>query len=653
MSDTNHIASLLGLNVTGNTLGTGTLYPVEISILALPPNLRNLEAMQILEGKILEVKQDGQVMIGTEHGNITIRTDTPARLQNKQEIEIRIDAGNPPTKAALRPSARAPEKCGVEQAQRFDAKPVETDLTQNAREIKPEALNPQQLLSGLALKMASFSTEETIARPFMTLENVSLTPMPAETLVPVTGKTADTIKTEAIQKQIISEMSRALLVNTAQPLRDDKIYSPETASAQTRIDSITLDLQNSRNVAALHFRTVAARLIGTSDETRISYRQTMSNSQSDNTPAFHVEINVRNILPPQVEFPGNTPDGIYSAQNPHYSIVSDRSSGNNTLLSRTVLSSQIGLSNAVVEGFTQTRGFPVLRILTPEHMAGRLYAMDMPVQDLPMGSQLEINMKALADKQEDNGTISAVMATSVPMVNDPYMLMPGNWPIMEEVQQNLAQAGAQSAQAFGAMLPSASTPAQLGASVLFFIAAMRSGDIQSWLGEKVIDTLKRSGKTSLLGRLGQELSGLSQMNDERISGKWRGMSIPLIWQGEIHKLVIYTSHEKDAFDENDAGGKKGKTRFIVDLSFSNIGPVQLDGLFSGSSGDAPGETVGRLDLVLRTKQSFSQAVKQQMRLAYKSALDETRITGDISFQDHTLDWVHITPGETKEYSTNV
>ena len=635
MSDANYIASLLGLKVTGNTLGTGGLSLGEINILALPPDLHNLEAMKTLEGKILSVKQDGQVMISTEHGNITLLTDSPGRLQNKQDIEIRIDAGTPPTKAVLRPSPRAAEEHSTLDGQRFDAKTVETQLTQEAYALKAGTLDARQLLSGMALRMASFSAEETIARPFMKQQEAMLTSLSTQPLqVDQTGV--------VVTEGAISKSSPALLTNS-------KSGDTTSAEAQALADKTTLNAHN--NAMALPFRTIAARLIGTSDETRILYKPAssasgdMTTKSSDYSSARQAEINVHNISSPQVEFVGSTPakahNTVHGIHNPHYA--------HDHLLSGTTLSSQIGLAKGVVEGFTQTRGFPVLRMLTPETVSGRLYALDVAVQDLSMGSQLEISMKTLNGGKE-NSEVAASIASAI---HDPSLLMPGKWPVIEEVQQSLAQTGMQTAQAFNAALPSPSLPTQFGAGVLFFVAALRSGDVQSWLGEKAVDTLKRAGKTSLLGRLGRELSGLGQMNKEPVSGEWRALSIPLVWENNIQKVVIYTSHEDEAFDEDDARGKGGKTRFIVDLSLSNIGPVQLDGLFSGSHGEAPGKASGRLDLVLRTEQSFSQASKQQMRGAYKTALDDTQITGELSFQDHTLDWVRITPGEAREYSTNV
>jgi len=699
MSDTINIANLLNLNVSSSALGSGTSLLGEIGIISLPPDLLNLENTQILEGKILSVKKDGLVMISTEYGNVTINTDTPSRLQNKKEIELRIEAGNPPTKAILRPPPSEVKDKEADKAQRFDAKTFETTLTKDAQALNAALLDARLLLSGVPLQMTILGSGEPIAQPFMRQTSSSLTPLQTNTFNPLVTSTTleqsvETAKTptgaappkqtsEAGGKQIFyndklenntptHERSLYSLTNTEQPILNYGSSFQAEITPQTKAEAVALPLQNAQNSASLPFRSVAAQVIKTSSETRISYKivpneptavgqkNTQEAVSKESSPALeytianNAEIKVRTVSPPLVQFTNNgsteSQKTVHRAQNPHFTPIQAGRSNNSELLSSTLFSSQVGSANAVVEGFTQTRSFPVLRMLTPGSLSERLYALDVPVQSLPMGSQLEFEINLLHTNKRVSNTTAGVLDKSTTMMNAFQFLTPGNWPVMEEVQQSLIQVSPQSAQAFNAVLPSPNAPAQLGASVLFFVAALRSGDVQNWLGEKAVDNLKRSGKGSLLGRMNSEFLDLAKVGKERVSGEWRAISIPLAWQNEVDKLVIYTSNEDGDANEDEQQSKGSKTRFVVDISLSHIGPLQLDGLFSGSLGDASGETRGRLDLVLRTEQGFSKAMKQQMREAYKSALDETHITGELSFQDHTLDWVRITPSETAEYS---
>jgi hypothetical protein len=179
-------------------------------------------------------------------------------------------------------------------------------------------------------------------------------------------------------------------------------------------------------------------------------------------------------------------------------------------------------------------------------------------------------------------------------------------------------------------LPSPASPAQLGPAAIFFLAAIRSGDLGSWLGDKALDILKRDGKgTSVLSRLGGETSTLSKLQAEPVSQDWRGFTLPLSWQNEIHKAAFYyRKGEKEDSDDDDKGRP---TRFIFDLSLSRMGEVQIDGLLFGR----------RLDLAVRTLQRISPAMQQEMKKVYAGAMSETGYEGDIIFQDDPARWVKV------------
>lgn len=208
--------------------------------------------------------------------------------------------------------------------------------------------------------------------------------------------------------------------------------------------------------------------------------------------------------------------------------------------------------------------------------------------------------------------------------------VPDIWPLMEELQQSLARTAPQIAQATMAMTPSPANPAQFGAAALFFLAAVRGGDLSQWLGTKAHDILQRSAEgRSLLGRLGQEGGLISRL--EPAAADWRTTMLPLFWEGETHKAVLHYKHEeRDNTDDPDQKGRK-QTRFIFDISLSRLGPVQLDGLFRP----------GRLDLILRTQEPLSQAMMATMKRGYAGALVDTEITGELSFQNTPEQWVTV------------
>ena len=177
-----------------------------------------------------------------------------------------------------------------------------------------------------------------------------------------------------------------------------------------------------------------------------------------------------------------------------------------------------------------------------------------------------------------------------------------------------------------------SSPAQITAAAMFFISAVRGGDMSGWLGGKNVDILRTSGKTSLLQRLGQEAGLLSRMADAP-PGEWRSLSLPFFQQGDITKIVLSYRHDEDQESDDPTRGRA--TRFVFDLSLSAMGSLQLDGYLQGRM----------INLILRSEQAFSAPAQIAMRSAFVEALEPTEMIGDLAFSASPDGWVKIAARE--------
>lgn len=299
---------------------------------------------------------------------------------------------------------------------------------------------------------------------------------------------------------------------------------------------------------------------------------------------------------------------------------------------------QAGQVSGLVVGKTEYQ-LPVLVFFTPTaysafpagvipiYPSNEGFALTFPNESIPVGTQIQVTPHA--------PIISAV--TSLPLTGAPLsaFLMPQNWQVMEEIYQSLIQAAPPIAQGLSAHVPSPSVPAQFGAAVLFFVSAVRGGDLNSWLGDKAVEALRQGGKGGLLSRLGQEGALLSRVSSETAGQDWRAMSVPLFWDGEIHKIALHFRHEHGKDSDKGEKGPKG-TRFVFDLSLSAMGKVQIDGLFRPVSREGP-----RLDVILRTQEHFSGSMQAQMRRIYMDALKPSQVSGELSFQNAHTQWVTI------------
>ena len=306
----------------------------------------------------------------------------------------------------------------------------------------------------------------------------------------------------------------------------------------------------------------------------------------------------------------------------------------NTVLQQPVLPPITNAANAItipaqVAGFTP-RGLPLISIQLPGSATPQFFIGQIKGENLQLGSQLQILQR---------GSLPVAPAATQVIQTSP-LLRGFQWPALDELNLLLQQMNPQAAASLTRSLPSASNPTQLTAAAMSFIAAVKSGDLASLLGNQKIDLIRQAGRDNILNRL--TLGDGARAGAEPVaSGDWRAVPLPMFWEGEIHRITLYTRQE-NFNQENDPDENQGHTRFIFDLSLSNMGDVQLDGFLKDQ----------RLDLVLRTQQSFSEPMQQTMRQAYSGALEQTNLSGDLNFQGSLDNWVKVDE-EKASYTTQI
>lgn len=316
---------------------------------------------------------------------------------------------------------------------------------------------------------------------------------------------------------------------------------------------------------------------------------------------------------------------------------------------------QAGETRAVFSGLTADKlpvvSFPATGNFTATNLAEmQNFVLHFPLPgDIPIGAELSLQTQGAASSitQSTMTSPAQIITTNVHALSyglppiPAYFQSPESWPVMNDILQTLQAQSAQGAQAMSALTASPATaPSQIGPAALFFLAAVKGGDIQSWLGEKAIETLRKAGRGDILSRLGSESATLSRMSRDAPAGEWRAISLPFMAEQDIQKIAFYYKHDyPDDNGEDDQGEKR--TRFIFDISLSNMGMVQLDGMHKGQ----------KLDMVLRTQEPFSQAARAAMKQIYIQSLELTSLHGEISFHSRPEQWVKV-PLKTEGQSIN-
>lgn len=235
-------------------------------------------------------------------------------------------------------------------------------------------------------------------------------------------------------------------------------------------------------------------------------------------------------------------------------------------------------------------------------------------QGLPSGTAL-----ALA-------VLAPELAAPTPPAIDP--LHGRDWPALREAMAVLAATDPSLAKALAAaILPQPNK--RLAANIAFFLAALRGGEAADWLGSQGEGALSKAGRQDLLSRLSEDFRAIQARAQEPLPEGWRCYALPFEHQGQVTRLQLHVR----AAGEDEPGAEREKRgmakRFLLDLDFNRLGPMQLDGLVRP----------GQMDLVVRTRDLLPTGLTRELGGIYRASLDVAGYAGTLSFQTGAHRWV--------------
>jgi hypothetical protein len=168
----------------------------------------------------------------------------------------------------------------------------------------------------------------------------------------------------------------------------------------------------------------------------------------------------------------------------------------------------------------------------------------------------------------------------------------------------------------------------LAAGIILFLTALKAGNLAAWLGENTVRALAR-GRPDLLSRLNDDFRELARVADDPGSGDWRVAMVPVNAHASIDQLRFMTRREKG----DDADSPSPSTRFVVDVTLSRLGRVQIDGLVRSRD--------KRLDLVVRTAEPLLPEMREDIRRLFTAATQATGIAGLVAFDSRPDGFVEV------------
>ncbi|MBU2091862.1 MAG: hypothetical protein KKB63_14990, partial [Alphaproteobacteria bacterium] len=215
------------------------------------------------------------------------------------------------------------------------------------------------------------------------------------------------------------------------------------------------------------------------------------------------------------------------------------------------------------------------------------------------------------------------------------------WPALQEA---LAQLNPAMAQALvQSSIPKPGT--QMAGALLFFMAALRGGDLRGFLGEPAMRALGgRDGRAPLLGRLSEDMGRMTRTAPDSAGTEWRAFYIPVFDGQDLQQLRLFLRGQNED-GEAGADGTGSGHRFLIDLDLSRIGPLQLDGLARKE----------RLDLIVRTHRRLPVEIRRDIDALFVETAERVGLQGQVSFQStpHFPPLPFVDPDETVEIHSEI
>lgn len=254
-------------------------------------------------------------------------------------------------------------------------------------------------------------------------------------------------------------------------------------------------------------------------------------------------------------------------------------------------------------------------LATPQGML----ALMAPVR-LPVGAMVTAEIGGLPP----HPGIAPELATSGPLTDL-------DWPAMRQLIAVLSGIDRGMAQSLlTSIVPQPNR--KLGAAVTFLLSALRGGDARGWLGGDVAQALEHHGQLQLLEQLERDFKGQRDALENPLSGDWRPYSLPFVDATGQHLLRLHVRPIHG--DEQGTGGQRDDnkgSRFLIDITLSRLGPIQLDGLVRS----------GRFDLILRSHQPLEPEVRANLIEVFRNSLETVGFSGGLGFQSGAKSWVRL------------
>lgn len=530
----------------------------------LPEQFRNLDIGTIVEGKVIPSNRPQQVLIQTQQGLLNFLSKTPYPVGTEVTLEVKLvgakpaivvlSATPPPTKTDIPLPPQAPPVLPQPAA----SPPVlQAGLTLPAQVVTlqhPEALPP-----ALSIFVKPGTSQPT---PPGTQANPTTT---AQQQPSATPQTRPNTPIQTAEQNALASFSRS----TTQASRQSPTQPPALPPTQPQSPPSTPSKSGNPHFITQHLSNIESSV--KSQNIAASGRPDLVQPQSPRTTRPTTKA---------APTPPNLP--LLSAKIINVGEIPPQNADTDIVLGRVVGQSRNGDTLLQIPG-------AVIRVPAKT--------------DLPQQTPVTIKFTPLAPLQD---------------TPEPARIaeLAGQWRSVQDTHNILSQLDASFPNSFAHNFQRAIQ--QMPALLLFFMGALKSGDVKQWLGEERLEALEQSGHKNLVDKLTGEFEKLGRLTES--SNEWRSYYIPLFDDESMKQARLYIRHQQQQ-NQSDQPNDNPGTRFILDVSLSRMGAVQLDGLIRQK----------RFDLTLRTNEALPDNIQKDIREIYQAAHEVAGLNGQLVF----------------------
>lgn len=571
-------------------------------IVNLPSSLQNLQQNVMLGARLVGANQDGSVILRTAQGDLTL--NVPVGIPPNASLQVQLQPGNPPSAVLIltggdqqsTPNVKAPAvqlpTLTTGTVTSGATNPLTAPPVQNATQQLPELkLNivvralVMEALQTIAAQPNASSLGALVNKPEVLanmLEQLAMkagtTPQTAQAellaQLGTPGKLPTQFNQLSLSPKLLETVQQTIQLLQQQPGGVKGLSNDQAALLQL--------LQASQGSVASAAAARAAPLI-----------------ISQLLPGTEINLKLVQIIPPVPGTTTPTPVTVLTANN---ALTLSGLITPQTVNGQPVLQTEQG--NILLQASGK---IPVGTTLVFELVQNAAPATATPQQ--------------LADMLKTN--------SALPKLEQALMMMQN---IDQEVFQSLLNT-----------MPKMN--GQLPVTALFFMQALRTGEIRNWLGDRTLQALRRSGGegAALVEELTKEFGKVSAKSKSAAPGEWRQITLPYLAEQGLSTLRFAVRDHYQPVEE-EVGGKNQQdknaesrvTRFLFDIEFSELGPMQVDGLMR------PGADQNKqLDIVLRTRELMPSEMRRALRELFSESLGAYGMHGGLSFQAGYQNWIKL------------